>query len=386
MGCAYVSGMAGRPDFVTRKLLIVVNVDWFFLSHRLPIAQAARDAGFEVHVATELTGPADAIECHGLTVHPLDFDRRSTNPFGALKLLNALYGLMRQLNPSVVHLVTIKPVLLGGLAARLAGVSSVVAAIPGLGFVFMARGKVATARRWIVSSLYRVALARPGVRVIFQNGDDQALMQRYAGIRDDQAVRIRGSGVDVQNWTVSPQPTGAPVVLMAARLLVNKGVLEFVEAARILRGYANARFVLVGDVDLGNPTSLSCGQIDGWVTEGVIEWWGYRSDMQQVLSAADVVVLPSYREGLPKVLIEAAASARAVVTTDVPGCREAIEAGRTGLLVPVRDAQALARAIRELLDDPERRLEMGAAGRRLAESAFDIHHVIEQHLALYRGA
>lgn len=367
------------------RLLIVVNVDWFFLSHRLPIALAARDAGYEVHVAAALTRAVADIERHGLTLHPLDIDRRSAGLSQALKLLGSLSRLMCALAPDVVHLVTIKPVLLGGLAARLARVPRVVAAISGLGFVFTARGAVATLRRLAVSALYRLALAHPGVCVIFQNADDQALLQRYAGVRDTQVVRIRGSGVDLAAWPMLPLPEGPVTVLMASRLLVDKGVMEFVEAARRLRGHRGARFVLVGDVDPGNPTSLARDLVQAWAEEGLIEWWGHRTDMPTVLAAAHLVVLPSYREGLPKGLIEAAACGRAVVTTDVPGCRDAIDPGRTGLLVKVRDARALADGIRELLDDPARLRSMGEAGRHWAERVFDVHEVVARHLTLYRG-
>ncbi len=367
------------------RLLFVVNVDWFFLSHRLPIAQAAREAGYDVHVATALTMARADIEQHGFTLHALDIDRRSASAWQALRLLLALRRLMRSLAPDVVHLVTIKPVLLGGLAARMAAVPRVIAAISGLGFVFTARGALAAARRATVAAMYRLALARPGVLVIFQNADDQALLQQHAGIGVEQAMRIRGSGVDLAAWSVRPFPSGAPVVLMPSRLLLDKGVLEFVDAARRLNGYRDARFVLVGDVDAGNPTSLSREQIQVWVREGVIEWWGHRSDMAQVLAQAHLIVLPSYREGLPKALIEAAACGRAVVTTDVPGCRDAIDPGSTGLLVEVRNAEALAQAIRSLLDDPMRLRTMGEAGRHWAEKVFDVREVVSRHLALYRG-
>ena len=355
------------------------------MSHRLPIAQAARDAGYDVHVATALTlAPAD-IEQHGFTLHPLDIDRRSANPWQGLKLLMALWRLMIELKPAVVHLVTIKPVLFGGLAARMARVPLVIAAISGLGFVFTARGLYAVLRRAIVLNLYRLALSRPGVRVIFQNTDDQSLLQRYAGLRTEQAVQIRGSGVDLGSWPARPVPEGAPMVLMPSRLLLDKGVIEFVQAARRLRGYRNTRFVFVGDIDTGNPTSLTHQQIQDWVAEGVVEWWGHRRDMAEVFAQAHLVVLPSYREGLPKVLIEAAASGRAVVTTDVPGCRDAIDPGRTGLLVEARNTEALAQAIRTLLDDPSCLRAMGEAGRRWAEQVFDVREVVSRHLAIYGG-
>ncbi len=366
-----------------RKLLIVVNVDWFFLSHRLPLALAAREAGMEVHVATALTDSPDLIRQHGLVLHPLTLERKSTNPLRALRLTLDLWKLMRQLRPDVVHLVTIKPVMLGGLAAQLAGVPGVVAAISGLGYVFTAEGLKATLRRWVVSAMYRWVLVRPPVKVIFQNADDRDLLQRHAGVRPEQSVLVRGSGLDIQRWPMQPFPPGPPVVMMAARLLRDKGVREFVAAARLLKGHAGSRFVLVGDVDPGNPSSLSRSQVEAWVTEGVVEWWGHRQDICSAFADAHIAVLPSYREGLPKVLIEAAASGRAVVTTDVPGCRDAVLAGTTGLLVPPRDAQALANAIRQLLDAPETMRQMGRAGRLFAEKTFDIQHVVKSHLALY---
>lgn len=367
------------------RLLFVVNADWFFLSHRLPLALAAMEAGFEVHLATAITDRAKEIEGYGIKLHPLSIDRRSANPMEAGKLLISLYFLIRTLSPAVVHLVTIKPVLFGGLAARLARVPRVIAAISGLGFVFTARGGRAHLRRLLVSSLYRLALSRKKVRVIFQNGDDQVILQRYAGIRDSQVVRIRGSGVDLSAWPVRALPDTPPIVMMASRLLKDKGVLEFVESARLLRGYKSARFVLVGGIDAGNPTSLRREELEAWVEEGVIEWWGVRNDMPVVLPMAHIVVLPSYREGLPKGLVEAAACGRAVVTTDVPGCKDAIDPGVSGLLVEVRNPEALAAGIKTLLDDIQLLTSMGAAGRRLAEESFDIRGVIVQHLLLYQG-
>lgn len=368
-----------------RRLLFVVNVDWFFLSHRLPLALAAQKAGFEVHVATTLTDRAPELAAQGIIVHPLGMDRRSASPLEAAKLLWALLRLMRSLRPAVVHLVTVKPVLLGGIAARMAGVPRVIAAISGLGFIFTAQGKWAALRRAIVSALYRVAVAHKKVTVIFQNEDDRTVLQQFTGIASAQCFYIRGSGVDLSTWQATPLPPYPPVVLMASRLLRDKGVVEFVEAARLLKGYKSARFVLVGGPDEGNPTSLRVEDLKAWVDEGVVEWWGLRDSMPTVLSSAHIVALPSYREGLPKGLIEAAAAGRAVITTDVPGCRDAIEPGVSGLLVAVRDARSLANGIKDLLDDQKRIEAMGLEGRRLAERVFDIDEVVAKHLLLYKG-
>lgn len=370
---------------MSRTLMFVVNVDWFFLSHRLPIALAAQRQGYQVHIATGLTDKLEELQRHGLVVHPLALDRSSTGLANAWRTVVQLWQVFRAVRPDVVHLVTIKPVLLGGLVARLAGVPAVVAAVSGLGFVFMARGAKAAVRRWLVGGLYRVALGHRNLKVIFQNADDLRSLAKVAHLPAAKVAMIRGSGVDLARYAHVPLPGGVPVVLLAARLLADKGVLEFVQAARLLKPRGcNARFVLVGTVDSANPTSFTDAEVSAWVHDGVVEWWGHRADMPQVLAAAHLVVLPSYREGLPKVLIEAAACGRAVVTTDVPGCRDAIDPGVTGVLVPMRDAVALADAMDALVNDPVRCQVMGDAGRALAETAFDIRQVVAAHLYIYQ--
>jgi glycosyltransferase involved in cell wall biosynthesis len=370
---------------MSRTLLFVVNVDWFFLSHRLPIALEAMRQGYQVHIATGLTDKLDELQCHGLVVHPLALDRSSAGLGNAWRTMVQLWQVFRAVRPDVVHLVTIKPVLLGGLVARLARVPAVVAAVSGLGFVFVAKGVKASARRWLVGGLYRLALGHHNLKVIFQNPDDRASLARLADLPGRKVAMIRGSGVDLTQYSVMPTPPGMPVVVLAARLLADKGVLEFVQAARLLRQRGcNARFVLVGTVDRANPASFTDAEVSAWVHDGVVEWWGHRADMPQVLAAAQLVVLPSYREGLPKVLIEAAACGRAVVTTDVPGCRDAIEPGLTGVLVPVRNAVALADAMEDLINDPLRCKVMGDGGRALAEKAFDVRQVVAAHLQIYQ--
>lgn len=365
--------------------MFVVNVDWFFLSHRLPIALEAKRQGYQVHIATGLTDKLDELHRHGLVVHPLALDRSSTGLGNAWRTMVELWRVFRAVRPDVVHLVTIKPVLLGGLMARLAGVPAVVAAVSGLGFVFMAHGAKAVVRRWLVGGLYRVALGHCNQKVVFQNPDDRAGLAKLAHLPNSKVEMIRGSGVDLTQYNHTPLPPGLPVVLLAARLLADKGVREFVQAARLLKQQGvSARFCLVGSVDPANPASLMDTELTQWANEGVVELWGQRSDMPEVLSAAHLVVLPSYREGLPKVLLEAAACGRAVVTTDVPGCRDAIDSGVTGVLVPVRDAEALADAIDGLINDPVRCQAMGNAGRVLAERAFDVRQVVAAHLRIYR--
>jgi glycosyltransferase involved in cell wall biosynthesis len=382
---AGVSGLAGGADVLAR-LLILVNDPAFFCSHRLPVALAAQAAGYEVHIATSAGPAVNSIVRAGFTHHVLPLSRSGLNPFKELLSFLMIFWLMLRLRPKLVHLVTIKPVLYGGLAARIARVPCVVAAVSGLGFIFTAHGVKAVVRRWMAGAFYRVALGHGNLKVIFQNPDDRASLAKLAHLPDSKVAMIRGSGVDLAQYDHTPLPSDVPVVLLAARLLADKGVREFVQAARLLkqRG-ASARFCLVGTVDRANPTSLTDAELAHWASEGIVELWGHRSDMSLVLAAAQVVVLPSYYgEGLPKVLIEAAACGRAVVTTDHPGCRDAIVPGVTGILVPVRNAAALADALVGLINDPELCEAMGNAGRALAERAFDVRQVVAAHLRIYQ--
>ncbi|WP_296509647.1 glycosyltransferase family 4 protein [Rhodoferax sp.] len=370
----------------SKRLLIVVNVDWFFLSHRLPVALAALEAGYEVHVATLLTQGRARLQAYGFIVHELQIERSSSGAWSLLKLFVAFMRLLWLVRPDVLHLVTIKPVLIGGLAARLSPVKGVVYAISGLGHVFVEEGWSYCIRRWCIGIWYRFALGARNKRIIFQNSDDRSVIEASIRLRDAQINLIPGSGVDLTHYRYSALPEGEAVVLMAARLLGTKGVREFVAAAQILRsqGYA-ARFWLFGDIDTGNPASIEAGEIESWKQQGVVEVLGHSTDIAAIMAKVQVVVLPSYREGLPKVLIEAAACGRAVVTTDVPGCRDAIEAGVTGLLVPPKDAYRLVEAIRQLLENRAKCEAMGQAGRKRAEQIFNVTNVVTAHLALYRA-
>ena len=371
------------------KLLFLITEDWFFCSHFLPRAIAAREAGFEVAAREQRHG--DFIRAAGLRFVPLPFDRRSMNPLRELRQLVMIWRLYRRERPDIVHQIAVKPILYGTLAARLAGVRAIVNAPVGLGYVFSSADRTARGLRPVLRLAYRWLMNPAGSRVIFENGDDLASFVAEGAVRQADAVLIRGAGVDVTRFCVDPaaRPAGkdaVPVVMLVARMLRDKGVLEFVAAARYLRaaGVA-ARFVLVGDPDPENPASLDEATLQAWHDGHVIEWWGRREDMPEVFAEADIVCLPSYREGLPKVLLEAAACGCARVATDVPGCREAVIDGHDGLLVPPRDALALAAAIRRLLEDTSLRVQLGGRGRTRVEQEFSDAIVVNQTLAVYRG-
>jgi len=362
------------------KLLFVVTEDWYFVSHRLATAVAARCAGFDVVVVTRFSKHRQTIEDAGLRAIPFGMNRRGLNPLTLLREALALACIYRRERPDVVHHVALRPVVVGGLAARLAGIRSTISAVTGMGFLFTDGGRLPWVRR-AVQQVLPWLLSR-GLTIV-QN-DDDAQQLAACGLPLVRLRLILGAGVDTERF--APGPTSAvaaaPVVMMASRLLWDKGVGEFVEAARRLRS-CGARFVLVGAPDADNPASIADADLSQWIAEGVLEWWGHSEDMAATLALADLVCLPSYREGLPKVLLEAMACGKPCITTDTPGCREAVRHEDNGLLVPVKDPKGLAAAIGRLLDDPKERQRMGARGRELAVGEFSQKQVIEATLAVY---
>ncbi|MCF4994979.1 glycosyltransferase [Pseudomonas syringae] len=365
--------------------LMIVNDPAFFVSHRLAVAEGARKAGYRVHIASMDGDAVKRIEDSGFIHHLLPMSRSGSNPLRELFTLFFIWRLLWRIKPVMLHLVTIKPVIYGGIAARLAPVKSVVAAVSGLGFVFLLRGFKATLLRKVVSFFYWLALGKKNLRVIFQNSDDRDLLTGLGVLDLKKAELIRGSGVDLGLYPCVPESDSyLPVICLAARLLRDKGVLEFVEAARILRDRGiKARYQLIGAIDPGNPATITEAETNAWRDEGLVEILGYRKDIAALFADAHLVTLPSYREGLPKVLVEAAACGRAVVTSDVPGCRDAIDPDVTGLLVPVRDSVALADGLQLLIEDKTMRQRMGAAGRVLAENEFNVDNIVQQHLDIY---
>lgn len=365
------------------KLLFVVTEDWYFVSHRLPLAVAAQAAGYDVVVATRSSQQADVIRNAGIRLIPFALSRRGGNP---LREVFALWRLYRRERPDLIHHVALKPVMFGALAAWLARAPAQVNAVAGLGWLFTSsRGLVRLARpalRWMLARL----LDREHSLTIVQNPEDKALLER-SGVSSSRLRLIRGAGVNTQIFRPDVPPAGPLCVVLASRMLWDKGVGEFVEAARILSMEGvNARFVLVGDPDPANPASVPESTLRAWNGQHGVEWWGRRDDMPAVLHAAHIACLPSYREGLPKSLLEAAACGLPIVTTDAPGCREVVRDGVNGLLVPVRDAAALAGALRKLIDDPGLRRRMGEQSRLRAETEFGQETVVAQTLAVYREA
>lgn len=363
------------------KLLFVVTEDWYFVSHRLPLAVGAIKSGFDVSVATRARNHVEIIEKSGIRLIPFEMSRRVGNPL--MEFLGLLF-LYRRERPDIVHHIALKPVFLGSFAFKLAGLRSQVNAVAGLGWLFISQSRLAR----MVSPLIRWTLAYllrgPSCKVIVQNPDDAGLLQR-AGVPASNLKMIRGAGVNTNEFLPSPEPSGPISVVLATRILWDKGVGEFVEAARLLKQRGvEARFILVGDPDPDNPASVPELTLQEWKEENVVELWGHRDDMAVVFQSAHVVCLPSYREGLPKVLIEAASCARPIVTTDVPGCREVVSDGDNGFLVPVRNVPELSNALLRLIESSELRAKMGKRSREIATKEFSLEMVIGQTLDLYK--
>lgn len=367
-----------------RRLLFVTPSARFFLSHRAVLGVAAIADGFEVAVAC----PADELtsEITGMGMRHFDIPlwRAGMSPLRELRTLRGLVAVFRAFDPDLAHLITAKPALHGGIASRLGRTPSITA-VTGLGNLFTREDLRARLLQSVLLRLYRFALRRHDNHFIFQNGDDREIFATFGLLDRSGVTTLPGSGVDLGEITPEPTPSGAPLVLMPSRMLADKGVREFAQAARLLKGKGVvARFMLLGDADPDNPTSLSRGELEALSRQGDVEWQPHRTDIGAALAEATIVALPSYREGFPKSLVDAAAAGRAMVTTDVPGCRDAVIAGRTGILCKPRDAKSLAEALEHLLLHPALCDEMGAAARADAVARFDVRMITESHLQLYR--
>lgn len=379
---------AGRP-----KLLFLVTEDWYFCSHRLPVARAARDAGFAVVVATRVRAHGEQIRREGFELRPIAWRRRGDGLVGAVQAISEITRLYRAERPDVLHHVALKPVLFGGIARRLAfsgsaGAPAVVDLVMGLGSGFSGAGFGARLRRPALAAALRFAVARGRRWTVVQNPEDRSALVRF-GIGAEEIVLIRGSGVDISHFAPLPDAQ-APVVTvgLVSRMLREKGVLDAIAAIRLLRAQGlPVRLLLAGPSDPDNRGSLTDEMLSSLAAEPGIEWLGRIEDVRAVWKRAAVAVLPSsYGEGIPKALIEAAACARPIVATDVPGCREIVRHGETGILVPANETARLAEAIAALAGDPERRRAMGRAGRALVEREFAEEIVARETLALYRAA
>jgi glycosyltransferase involved in cell wall biosynthesis len=384
MECADVS-VGGSGIKSCPRILFLVTEDWYFRLHWIDLARATRDAGFEVLLAMRVQEHGQEIRQQGFKLFPIRLLRRSLNPIRESAAILELAQLYRSEKPDIVYHIAVKPILYGSVAARLAGITHVINVFAGLGYAYTGEGLKARLLRLFLGCGLKAAFMHAPSIAVFQNEEDCAQLTRDRIVKKSQTRVIRGMGVDIDRFKPTVNRDRKNIVLMACRMLWDKGVGEFVEAARLLsRRKLNARFVLAGRCDQDNPASIMPKQLHQWQEEGVVEWWGHRHDMPTVLGEAALVVLPSYREGLPVSLLEAAACGKAIIATDVPGCREIVRHRVNGLLVPPRNTVALADAVAMLLGNEELRYELGRRGRDIAVKEFSAAAVTGRTLALYR--
>ncbi len=367
------------------RLLIVDHDVRAFIMHRLELAQFLHKAGYEVHVALPHDPQLNAVSTECFAVHGYFLSRQSTQPSNEMRCFYALYTLYRKIQPALVHHFGLKPVLYGGCAARVAGIPAAVSTFTGLGYLFRANTRSAWFLTKLVSGGLKFSFAHQNCKVIVQNLDDlKSLFQNGVAIAH-KASLIKGSGVNISVFIPQPEPAGVPVIMMAARLIWEKGVKEFVEVARILQARgAQARFLLVGEPDSNHPSAVPLKQLEYWHACGYVEWVGWSYNMPELMKQCHVFCLPSYYgEGVPCVLLEAAATGRPIITTDSVGCRDVVRHGHNGLIVPAKDVAALAEAINYLIDDSQLRSLMGKRSRKIINKEFSLNQVIKENKAIY---
>tara|TARA_B100001250_G_scaffold142977_2_gene122336 strand:- start:935 stop:2065 length:1131 start_codon:yes stop_codon:yes gene_type:complete len=369
---------------MNKRILYVVNVDWFFLSHRLPIAQEMMREGYEIHLALKVTTRMDELKSLGFFVHDINISKKGTNLFSELKTLINLYWIIKEIKPNLCHLVTAKGIVHGGIVSKLLNIPSV-AAFSGLGHLFSSQRLYLVFIRSLIVLLYKYIFNRENISFIFQNEDDQRKLESLGVIKKNHTFLIKGSGVDLNKFSYFPEKDGIPKVVMMSRLLKQKGIIEFLEAAKILISKdIKAEFIIYGEIDRDSYDSISQKDINEWSKLEEIKFAGHSNNISEILQDVHIVVLPSYYgEGFPKALIEAAASGRAIITTDHPGCRDAIIPGETGLLVPIKDSVELSNSMEYLLKNETIRKNLGKSGREFAEKEFDINSVISKHKEIY---
>ena len=370
-----------------KKILLVANTAWYLYNFRLPLARRLRDLGSEVVFVSPPDQYVERLKAEGFRWVEFKLNRRSINPLAEALALARLAKIYRQERPTACHHFTIKCVLYGTIAAKLAGIKSVVNAVTGLGHMFLGNGLAIRVLRPMVRFIYRKILTARRVQVIFQNGDDLAEFAQRDLVAPDKVTIIRGSGVNLTRFRPRPGPVDgapSPMVLFASRFLREKGLIEFVEAARMLKSKGiEANFALAGKPDPGNPSSISDQEIESWTREGIVDVLGHLDNIEELLHLSTLVVLPSYREGTPRILLEAAAVGKPIVATDVPGCREIVKDGVNGLLVPAKDAGALADAMEKLLKNPDMREDFRRNAKAVVAD-FEETKVIQATIEVYR--
>ena len=368
-----------------KKIIFLVNTDSFLVSHRLPIADKMLKSGYEVHVATEFSKYKNRLLRKGFKVHNINFNRNSINILKSLFVFFQIFYLIFKVRPDIFHLIALKPIIFGGLVSFIFPIKLLVFSITGLGSMFIKNSFFYKIKSNFFTFLYRIVFLNSNLKVILQNNDDLKYLTSKAKLNKNKVIIIRGSGVNLNDFKYSKISKKFPIILMASRLIKDKGVIEFIEAAKYLKKKNfKGIFYLVGDVDYNNPSAVSKNLIHLSHKKKIIRYFKYNKNIFRFIKQATIIVLPSYREGFPKILMEAAACGRPIITTNVPGCKDTIINNKTGILVPSKNYRALADAINKLSQDKKKLEKFAFETRKFAVANFDIKDVISKHYSIYK--
>tara|TARA_B110000008_G_scaffold279902_1_gene329472 strand:+ start:1050 stop:2177 length:1128 start_codon:yes stop_codon:yes gene_type:complete len=368
----------------TKKILYLINDASFFISHRLPTALSAIKNDYQVHVVSNMNDNKSYLETLGFICHDVNFRRSSMNILYELKIIFKIFSIFRKIEPDLYCHETIKPVLYGTLVSKFLPKKPIVNTITGLGYLFISQKKIHIFFQRVLLLVYRVIFSSKIVYTIFENKDDANLFIDFKVVNNRNIIIIRGAGVDIEKIKPSKSKTKRISIVLVARMLWDKGIGEFVEAARVVKANYDVSFVLVGGEDIENPKGISKKILKEWADEGIVDWKGFSTEVDRILNDADIACLPSYREGLPKFLIEAAAAGLPIVTTDVPGCREVVKNNVNGIIVPPKNSKLLSEALIKLIKDNQARHKMGLQSRKFAEEEFSLSLIIKETLGFYK--
>ena len=368
-----------------KKIFFLVNTDSFFLSHRFDIAKKMIRNNYEVHIGTEFSKYKSLFLKSGIKTHEVNFFRNSFNLIKAFYSLIQIFFLLKKIKPDILHVISLKPVIFGGLISFITPIKSLVISITGLGSMFINKGIFYNFREYIFKTFYKVIFLFSNLKVILQNKDDLNYLIKKSNLKKKDVQIIKGSGVNLNKFKFSNIPKGSPIILMASRIIKDKGVFEYIEAIRILKKKNfNGKFFLIGNIDNDNPSAISNSLIRLWKKKKMIIYLKHQQNIIKYIKKSSIVVLPSYREGFPKILMEAAACGRPVITTNVPGCKDAIVNRVTGYLIPVKKSKPLADLIFNLSKKRNTLKKMGIDARIHAEKNFDVNNVVSKHLSIYK--
>lgn len=369
----------------SKKIIFLVNIDSFFISHRLNIADQLVKNGYEVHIATEFTKFKNFLKKRGFITHDISFNRNSLNILKALRPFFQIFFLLSKIKPNILHLISLKPSIFGGLISFISPVNSIVISITGLGSMFLNKKFLGRVRKNILNLLLQIIFLQKKLKVILQNKSDLKYLVKKTKLKKRKVMIIKGSGVDLKKFKYSKLPKKDLSIVMISRIIADKGIYEYIESIKYLRNINfKAKFYLVGDIDFANPSAIHKSEINIWSKKKIIHHIPYKADIFKIIKRSSIVVLPSYREGFPKILMEAAAVGRPVITTNVPGCKDAVLNNITGVLVPVKNHIKLAEAVMNLAIDNKRLKKISYAARKHAVNNFDVINVVHQHLSIYK--